>query len=289
MNKLCKIICFYVLIVMCFICCSCGSVSVRNSGGLYSRGEYQLLRGMNLYQKGEKLEALASYEKAYEKLPRDKNVLTELGLLHNELGNNEKSLYYMEKAYKADKADLSVIRNLCSLYYLNGEYNKAESLLAKVDIMDNDMMKIKGYILAKKGNAREAYNWLIRVEDRYYDSLYYEELISVYNRLGKNKHGKSQNELYSRLMANYEDYKDNREYILQLARFENTYLGSASTASTKIIQYILAHGGDDDIYLSLAESYIAIGDKASAHNAFEFVSESGKNTPRFNEIIKKLI
>jgi len=95
-------------------------------------GEYTFIRGMNLYQKGQKREALDVYLRAYEKTPRNPVLVKEIGLLYGESGDYDKALEFFQKAEKLDKRDRNVRENLAYLYYRKGDGKRAMEQIRQI-------------------------------------------------------------------------------------------------------------------------------------------------------------
>lgn len=123
--------------------------------------KYMFIKGMNLYQKGNKKEALDQYKKVYELDSKNILVIKEIAFLSYELGDINSSIRFYEEAYKLDSNDRDTVKNLINLYYSTGNYKNAKNYLEKISINgDSDLLKLKGYILYHEGKYKEAYDIL---------------------------------------------------------------------------------------------------------------------------------
>lgn len=123
--------------------------------------KYMFIKGINLYQKGKTKEALDQYKKIYEMDSKNVVVIREMALLSYELGDINSSIKFYEEAYKLDPSDRDTIKNLINIYYSIGDYKNAKKYLEKISVNnDNDLLKLKGYILYSEGKYSEAYDIL---------------------------------------------------------------------------------------------------------------------------------
>ena len=134
-----------VLLILSLIFC----VGCSNSNS--KEEKYSFIRGINLYQKGKKKDALKEYKKAYEINSKNIVVIKEIAFLSYELGDVNSAIEFYEKAYKLDSRDKDVIKNLVSLYYSQGDLEKSRKYLAEIsDINDSDILKLKKVLLHKE-------------------------------------------------------------------------------------------------------------------------------------------
>ena len=94
-------------------------LSILISGCLSANKEknYNFIKGLNEYQKNDKVSALENYKKAYE---MDKNnivLLNEIAYLYVDLGNYEEAENYYKKALEIKPNDGNSLKNLLQLLY----------------------------------------------------------------------------------------------------------------------------------------------------------------------------
>ena len=134
-----------VLLILSLIFC----VGCSNSNS--KEEKYSFIKGINLYQKGKKKDALKEYKKAYEINSKNIVVIKEIAFLSYELGDVNSAIDFYEEAYKLDPSDKDVVKNLVNLYYSKGDLEKSREYLEKIsDIKDDDILKLKRMLLHKE-------------------------------------------------------------------------------------------------------------------------------------------
>lgn len=266
-----------------FLLSGCTSLNFTRKGGKsLDRGEYFFIRGMNHYQKGNRDKAMEEYLKAYEKTPKNLTLLKEIGLLYGEKNNIDNSILFFEKSYKLDDKDMEILKNLSYLYYLKKDYKKSQDYLEKVINMGNShdifVLKMKGYIASANGDDNEAYQYLAPIDEGDYDKKYFEEILKVYINLDK------KNELYEKFLNIYEKYSDEKDYILQYTHLESNIFSNHEKAIKTLLQHISLYGGDDDLYLALADIYIKNNNHEKARMSFLLVSKSKSHRKDYIEM-----
>lgn len=132
------------LILSLIFCIGCSNSNSKEE-------KYSFIRGINLYQKGKKKDALKEYKKAYEINPKNIVVVKEIAFLSYELGDINSAIDFYEKAHKLDPTDKDVVKNLVNLYYSKGDLEKSRRHLEEIsDIKDDDILKLKRILLDKK-------------------------------------------------------------------------------------------------------------------------------------------
>ena len=134
-----------ILLILCLIFC----VGCSNSNS--KEEKYSFIKGINLYQKGKKKDALKEYKKAYEINSKNIVVIKEIAFLSYELGDVNSAIDFYEEAYKLDPSDKDVVKNLVNLYYSKGDLEKSREYLEEIsDIKDDDILKLKRMLLHKE-------------------------------------------------------------------------------------------------------------------------------------------
>jgi Flp pilus assembly protein TadD len=120
--------CFAILTVLFSACASNGGKKSEN----VKSANYTFIRGMNLYQKNQKQDALNEYLQAYKKTPKNLPLIKEIALLYGEFGEYDRALEFFQKAEKLDKNDRNVLENLGYLYYRKKDMKKAAVYFQKI-------------------------------------------------------------------------------------------------------------------------------------------------------------
>ena len=82
---------------------------------------YNFIKGLNEYQKNDKVSALENYKKAYEIDKNNVVLLNEIAYLYVDLGNYEEAENYYKKALEIKPNDENYLKNLLQLLYLQNK------------------------------------------------------------------------------------------------------------------------------------------------------------------------
>lgn len=246
--------------------------------------DYTFIKGINLYHKGKKKEALKEYEEIYRKNSKNLMVMKEMAVVNCELGNKDAAVYYLEKAYEIAPKDESVIKNLANVYYRNKQFEKAEKYLDifPKDSKDDIILKLRGYIAYEKKDYESSYNYLKNVQEEKYDMRLYHVLKNDLVNLNRKEN------LYSLLNKKYEIYSHERDYIILYCCSLSDIFNEKDSAAKILIRYISEYGGDDELFLMLSTLYLENGEKEKAFNSFELISDAYKYEAEYIELREKL-
>lgn len=246
--------------------------------------DYTFIKGVNLYHKGKKKEALKEYEQIYKNGSKNLMVMKEMAIVNCELGNKEAAIYYLEKAYEIAPNDESVIKNLANVYYRDKQFERAEKYLNMFpkNSNDNDILKFRGYIAYEKSDYEKSYNYLKEVQEEKYDMRLYHTIKNNLIKLNKKEI------LYSLLNKKYGNYKNERDYVILYCNSLSTVFSEKDSAAKILIRYISEYGGDDELFLILSVLYLENGEKEKAFNSFKLISDSYKYEPKYIELREKL-
>ena len=136
---------------------------------------YNFIKGLNEYQKNDKVSALENYKKAYEVDKNNVVLLNEIAYLYVDLGNYEEAENYYKKALEVKPNDENSLKNLLELLYLQNKRTEMEKYIPMVidrnsfiynlnnfrlAILENDEDKVEKSLLNISSNNRflEEYN-----------------------------------------------------------------------------------------------------------------------------------
>lgn len=246
--------------------------------------DYTFIKGVNLYHKGKKKEALKEYEQIYKNNSKNLLVMKEMAIVNCELGNKETAIYYLEKAYEIAPNDESVIKNLANVYYRDKQFERAEKYLNMFpkNSNDNDILKLRGYIAYEKSDYEKSYNYLKEVQEEKYDMRLYHTIKNNLIKLNKKEI------LYSLLNKKYENYKNERDYIILYCNSLSTVFNEKNLSAKILIRYISEYGGDDELFLILSTLYLENGEEEKAFNSFKLISDNYKYRPEYIKLKKSL-
>lgn len=78
---------------------------------------YDFIKGLNEYQKSDKVSALENYKKAYEKDNKNVVLLNEMAYLYLDLGNYDEAKRYYVEALEVSPSNENALQNLLQLFY----------------------------------------------------------------------------------------------------------------------------------------------------------------------------
>ena len=78
---------------------------------------YDFIKGLNEYQKSDKVSALENYKKAYEKDNKNVVLLNEMAYLYLDLGNYDEAKRYYVEALAVSPNNENALQNLLQLFY----------------------------------------------------------------------------------------------------------------------------------------------------------------------------
>ena len=78
---------------------------------------YYFIKGLNEYQKSDKVSALENYKKAYEKDNKNVVLLSEMAYLYLDLGNYDEAKRYYVEALEVSPNNENALQNLLQLFY----------------------------------------------------------------------------------------------------------------------------------------------------------------------------
>lgn len=246
--------------------------------------DYAFIRGVNFYHKGKKKEALKEYEQIYKNNSKNLMVMKEMAVVNCELGNREAAIYYLEEAYKIAPNDESVLKNLASIYYKDKQFERAEKYLNMFpkNSKDNIILKLRGYIAYENNDYKKSYNYLKEVQEERYDARLYHTLKNNLMKLNKKE------KLYFLLNEKYEDYKNEKNYIILYCNTLSNIFSEYNLAAKILIRYISEYGGDDELFFILSKLYFENGEEEKAFNSFKLISDNYKYKSEYIELEKKL-
>ena len=92
------------------------SILISGCSSANKEKNYNFIKGLNEYQKNDKVSALENYKKAYEIDKNNVVLLNEIAYLYVDLGNYEEAENYYKKALEVKPNDENSLKNLLQLY-----------------------------------------------------------------------------------------------------------------------------------------------------------------------------
>lgn len=228
---------------------------------------YNFIKGLNEYQKNDKVSALENYKKAYE---MDKNnivLLNEIAYLYVDLGNYEEAEAYYKKALEIKPNDENSLKNLLQLLYFQDKRMEMKKYIPfiidknsftynlsnfRVAILENDEMEVEKSLLRISSNDKflEEYN-----------ESFYTELASVA--------GLSKNTIkYSNIIFEkaYKKYSNKNKDIVKI--YANFLIETKEyrKAEDILMKYIVNNEDNLDEYALLKKLYTKENNKQKLEN-----------------------
>ena len=228
---------------------------------------YNFIKGLNEYQKNDKVSALENYKKAYEVDKNNVILLNEIAYLYVDLGNYEEAENYYKKALQVKPNDENSLKNLLELLYLqNKRIEMKKYILMVIDrnsfvynlnnfrigILENDEDKVEKSLLNISSNNRflEEYN-----------ESFYTDLASVA--------GLSDNTIkYSNIIFEkaYKKYSNKNKDIVKIYANFLIDIKEYRKAEDILMKYIVNNEDNLDEYALLKKLYTKENNKQKLEN-----------------------
>nr|WP_314387860.1 tetratricopeptide repeat protein [uncultured Fusobacterium sp.] len=244
-------------------------LSILISGCLSASKEknYNFIKGLNEYQKNDKVSALENYKKAYEMDKNNVVLLNEIAYLYVDLGNYEEAENYYKKALEVKPNDENSLKNLLQLLYLQNKIAEMKKYIPmvidrnsfvynlnnfRIGILENDEDKVEKSLLNISSNNRflEEYN-----------ESFYTDLASVA--------GLSDNTIkYSNIIFEkaYKKYSNKNKDIVKIYASFLIDIKEYRKAEDILMKYIVNNEDNLDEYALLKKLYTKENNKQKLEN-----------------------
>ena len=244
-------------------------LSILISGCLSASKEknYNFIKGLNEYQKNDKVSALENYKKAYEMDKNNVVLLNEIAYLYVDLGNYEEAENYYKKALEVKPNDENSLKNLLQLLYLQNKIAEMKKYIPmvidrnsfvynlnnfRIGILENDEDKVEKSLLNISSNNRflEEYN-----------ESFYTDLVSVA--------GLSDNTIkYSNIIFEkaYKKYSNKNKDIVKIYASFLIDIKEYRKAEDILMKYIVNNEDNLDEYALLKKLYTKENNKQKLEN-----------------------
>ena len=244
-------------------------LSILISGCLSASKEknYNFIKGLNEYQKNDKVSALENYKKAYEMDKNNVVLLNEIAYLYVDLGNYEEAENYYKKALEVKPNDENSLKNLLQLLYLQNKIAEMKKYIPmvidrnsfvynlnnfRIGILENDEDKVEKSLLNISSNNRflEEYN-----------ESFYTDLASVA--------GLSDNTIkYSNIIFEkaYKKYSNKNKDIVKIYASFLIDIKEYRKAEDILMKYIINNEDNLDEYALLKKLYTKENNKQKLEN-----------------------
>ena len=164
-------------------------LSILISGCLSANKEknYNFIKGLNEYQKNDKVSALENYKKAYEVDKNNVVLLNEIAYLYVDLGNYNEAENYYKKALEIRPNDENSLKNLLELLYTQNKIIEMKKYIPMIINRNSFVYNLNNFRVAILENKKiEIEQSLLRISsnDRFleeYNESFYTDLLGIAN------------------------------------------------------------------------------------------------------------
>ena len=164
-------------------------LSILISGCLSANKEknYNFIKGLNEYQKKDKVSALENYKKAYEVDKNNVVLLNEIAYLYVDLGNYNEAENYYKKTLEIRPNDENSLKNLLELLYTQNKIIEMKKYIPMIINRNSFVYNLNNFRVAILENKKiEIEQSLLRISsnDRFleeYNESFYTDLLGIAN------------------------------------------------------------------------------------------------------------
>ena len=244
-------------------------LSILISGCLSVNKEknYNFIKGLNEYQKNDKVSALENYKKAYEVDKNNVILLNEIAYLYVDLGNYEEAENYYKKALEVKPNDENSLKNLLQLLYLQNKIVEMKKYLPMVIDRNSFVYNLNNFRVAILENEEaEVEKSLLKISsnDRFleeYNKSFYIDLANVA--------GLSDNTIkYSNTIFEkaYKKYSNKNKDIVKIYASFLIEIKEYRKAEDILMKYIVNNEDNLDEYALLKKLYTRENNKQKLEN-----------------------
>lgn len=244
-------------------------LSILISGCLNANKEknYNFIKGLNEYQKNDKVSALENYKKAYEVDKNNVVLLNEIAYLYVDLGNYEEAENYYKKALEVKSNDENSLKNLLQLLYLQNKIVEMKKYIPMVIDRNSFVYNLNNFriaILENKKDEIEKSLLKISSSDRFleeYNESFYTDLSTVASQSDNTV--KYSNIIFEKAYKKYSN--TNKDIVKKYASFLID-IKEYRKAEDILMKYIVNNEDNLDEYALLKKLYTKENNKQKLEN-----------------------
>lgn len=187
---------------------------------------YDFIKGLNEYQKSDKVSALENYKKAYEKDNKNVVLLNEMAYLYLDLGNYDEAKRYYVEALEVSPNNENALQNLLQLFY--EEKNIQELKKYSENILDKNsflyyLTNIRLAILENNEDKLDSFFQRMDINPKFLNNLEnYKDIFDRYSLfLITNKRYDEAEKNLLKYIVNNSDNKEELEILKKVYQKEN--------------------------------------------------------------------
>ena len=242
-------------------------LSILISGCLSANKEknYNFIKGLNEYQKNDKVSALENYKKAYEVDKNNVVLLNEIAYLYVDLGNYNEAENYYKKALEIRPNDENSLKNLLELLYTQNKIIEMKKYIPMIINRNSFVYNLNNFRVAILENKKiEIEQSLLRISsnDRFleeYNESFYTDLLGIAN-LSENTI-KYSNAIFEKAYKKYSNkniVKIYANFLIEIKEYRK--------AEDILMKYIVNNENNLDEYALLKTLYTKENNKQKLEN-----------------------
>ena len=242
-------------------------LSILISGCLSVNKEknYNFIKGLNEYQKNDKVSALENYKKAYEIDKNNVVLLNEIAYLYVDLGNYNEAENYYKKALEIRPNDENSLKNLLELLYTQNKIIEMKKYIPMIINRNSFVYNLNNFRVAILENKKiEIEQSLLRISsnDRFleeYNESFYTDLLGIAN-LSENTI-KYSNAIFEKAYKKYSNkniVKIYANFLIEIKEYRK--------AEDILMKYIVNNEDNLDEYALLKKLYTKENNKQKLEN-----------------------
>ena len=242
-------------------------LSILISGCLSANKEknYNFIKGLNEYQKNDKVSALENYKKAYEVDKNNVVLLNEIAYLYVDLGNYNEAENYYKKALEIRPNDENSLKNLLELLYTQNKIIEMKKYIPMIINRNSFVYNLNNFRVAILENKKiEIEQSLLRISsnDRFleeYNESFYTDLLGIAN-LSENTI-KYSNAIFEKAYKKYSNkniVKIYANFLIEIKEYRK--------AEDILMKYIVNNEDNLDEYALLKKLYTKENNKQKLEN-----------------------
>ena len=163
------------------------SILISGCSSANKEKNYNFIKGLNEYQKNDKVSALENYKKAYEIDKNNVVLLNEIAYLYVDLGNYNEAENYYKKALEIRPNDENSLKNLLELLYTQNKIIEMKKYIPMIINRNSFVYNLNNFRVAILENKKiEIEQSLLRISsnDRFleeYNESFYTDLLGIAN------------------------------------------------------------------------------------------------------------
>ena len=244
-------------------------LSILISGCLNASKEknYNFIKGLNEYQKNDKVSALENYKKAYEVDKNNVVLLNEIAYLYVDLGNYEEAEKYYKKALEVKPNDENSLKNLLELLYLQNKRTEMEKYIPMVIDRNSFIYNLNNFRLAiLENNEDKVEKSLLNISSNNkfleeYNENFYIDLASVAGLSDNTR--KYSNIIFEKA---YKKYSSKNKDIVKIYANFLIEIKEYRKAEDILMKYIVNNEDNLDEYALLKKLYTQENNKQKLEN-----------------------